>query len=123
VAAKTGDPNITGLATSLNSLVNSYARAINPKGTPTVSDKNHAREIINAAMSSGQLSEAFTVMRQEMAAANAAAKGYAGGGGAAPAVAAPTGAAAIPTGAPIYASNGKERIMSTDGGNTWHPVK
>ena len=72
VAAKTGDPNIVGLATSLNSLVNAYARAINPKGAATVSDKNHAREIINTAMSSGQLNEALSVMQQEMNAAMAA---------------------------------------------------
>ena len=69
VAKNTGDPNIVGLATSLNSLVNAYARAINPKGTATVSDKNHAREIINTAMSKGQLNEAFNVMGQEMQAA------------------------------------------------------
>jgi hypothetical protein len=31
-----------------------------------------------------------------------------------------TGATANP---PIYATNGKDRIMSTDGGNTWTPVK
>ncbi|CAB5187203.1 hypothetical protein UFOVP160_17 [uncultured Caudovirales phage] len=71
VARKSGDPNITGLATSLNSLVNTYARAINPKGVATVSDKNHAREILNEAMSKGQLNEAFAVMQQEMAAAKA----------------------------------------------------
>ena len=81
VASRTGDPNITGLATSLNSLVNSYARAINPKGTPTVSDKNHAREVINSAMAKGQLSEAFKVMEQELAAAKAASSGHVGGGG------------------------------------------
>jgi hypothetical protein len=69
VAAKTGDTNIVGLATALNGLVNTYARAINPKGTATVSDKQHAREIINTAMSKGQLNEAFAVMNQEMGAA------------------------------------------------------
>jgi hypothetical protein len=69
VARNTGDPNIVGLATSLNAIVNTYARAINPKGVATVSDKNHAREILNAAMSKGQLNEAFSVMEQEMAAA------------------------------------------------------
>jgi len=69
VAKNTGDPNIVGLATSLNAIVNTYARAINPKGTATVSDKNHAREILNAAMSKGQLNEAFNVMNQEMGAA------------------------------------------------------
>jgi hypothetical protein len=26
-------------------------------------------------------------------------------------------------GAPMYATNGKERIVSTDGGKTWNPVK
>jgi hypothetical protein len=66
VAKNTGDPNIVGLATSLNAIVNTYARAINPKGTATVSDKNHAREILNTAMSKGQLNEAFNVMGQEM---------------------------------------------------------
>jgi hypothetical protein len=69
VESKTGDPNITGLTTALNSLVNTYARAINPKGVATVSDKNHAREIINTAMAKGQINEAFTVMQQEMDAA------------------------------------------------------
>ena len=69
VAKNTGDPNIVGLATSLNAIVNTYARAINPKGVATVSDKNHAREILNAAMSKGQLNEAFNVMQQEMGAA------------------------------------------------------
>lgn len=74
VAKQTGDPVQAGFATSLNSLVNAYARAINPKGVATVSDKNHAREIVNAAMSSGQLAEVFGVMRQEMQAARAAPK-------------------------------------------------
>jgi hypothetical protein len=69
VARNTGDPNVVGLATALNGLVNTYARAINPKGVATVSDKNHAREIINAAMSKGQINEAFAVMGQEMDAA------------------------------------------------------
>jgi hypothetical protein len=69
VAKNTGDPNIVGLATSLNAIVNTYARAINPKGTATVSDKNHAREILNTAMSKGQINEAFNVMNQEMNAA------------------------------------------------------
>jgi len=35
-----------------------------------------------------------------------------------------TQASAQPTeGAPMYATNGKERIVSTDGGKTWNPVK
>jgi hypothetical protein len=71
VASKTGDPNVAGLAATLNALVNSYSRAINPTGNPTVSDKNHAREIINTAMAKGQFNEVFTVMQQEMDAAKA----------------------------------------------------
>jgi hypothetical protein len=72
IAQNTGDPNIVGLATALNSLVNVYARAINPKGMPTISDKDHAREIVEKAMASGQLSEAFKVMRKESGAAKEA---------------------------------------------------
>ena len=72
IAKNSGDPTQAGLATSLNSLVNAYARAINPKGVATVSDKNHAREVINTSMASGQFNEVFSVMRQEMAAAQAA---------------------------------------------------
>jgi hypothetical protein len=68
VALNTGDPNVVGLATSLNSLVNTYARAINPKGVATVSDKNHAREIVDKAMAKGQINEAFNVMGKEMGA-------------------------------------------------------
>lgn len=67
----TGDKAIVQLNTSLNSLVNSYARAINPRGMPTVSDKNHAREILDAGLSNGQLNATLDVMEQEIAAARA----------------------------------------------------
>lgn len=42
-----------------------------------------------------------------------------------PTFGAPSGAAQIPDQslAPIYANNGKERIMSTDGGKTWGPAR
>jgi hypothetical protein len=70
----TGDVNIVKLDTALNSLVNSYARAINPKGIPTVSDKEHARATVDAALSSGQLSGIFDVMDTEMTVALGAAK-------------------------------------------------
>jgi hypothetical protein len=70
-AKQTGDKDIVRLNTALNSLINSYARAINPKGIPTVSDKNHAREVLDAALSKGQLNSALDVMEQEIAAARA----------------------------------------------------
>jgi hypothetical protein len=93
VAKNTGDPNIVGLATSLNAIVNTYARAINPKGVATVSDKNHARDILNAAMSKGQLNEAFNVMQQEMGASLASGPETKAGmrSGSAPATPAPAG--------------------------------
>ena len=42
-----------------------------------------------------------------------------GGGGGGPA---PAKQSAVATGQPMYATNGKERIISTDGGQTWKPV-
>lgn len=74
----TGGPDIVALNTSLNSLVNSYARAINPKGVATVSDKNHARDLIDSAMSNGQLEAALNVMQLEMEAALGAARAGSG---------------------------------------------
>ena len=74
----TGGPDIVALNTSLNSLINSYARAINPKGVATVSDKNHARDLINSAMSKGQLEAALNVMQLEMEAALGAARAGSG---------------------------------------------
>lgn len=73
VSKGTGDQNIVKLNTSINALVNSYARAISPTGAPTVSDKTHAREIINSAYSQGQLGGILDVMQQEMGIAKGAA--------------------------------------------------
>jgi hypothetical protein len=69
----TGGKEIVQLNTSINALVNSYARAISPTGQPTVSDKNHAREVINSAYSSGQIGAILDVMQQEMDIARVAA--------------------------------------------------
>jgi hypothetical protein len=73
ISKGTGGVEIVKLNTAINSLINSYARAINPRGQPTVSDKSHARDMINNAMSKGQLAGALEVMRQEMEAALGAA--------------------------------------------------
>lgn len=67
VSKGTGGKEIVQLNASLNALVNSYARAISPTGQPTVSDKNHAREVINSAYSTGQIGAILDVMQQEMA--------------------------------------------------------
>ena len=73
VSKGTGGKEIVQLNTSINALVNSYARAISPTGQPTVSDKNHAREVINSAYSSGQLGAILDVMQQEMSIARTSA--------------------------------------------------
>lgn len=69
-----GDPNIVRLKNAFNGIVNTYARAISPTGQPTVSDKDHAREVLDTAFSSGQLQGAFDMMKQEMNAAISAPK-------------------------------------------------
>lgn len=68
---QTGAPEIKGLGASINSLVNVYARAISPSGVPTISDKEHAREMLSKVDSPAQINEVLGVMKQEMAAARA----------------------------------------------------
>lgn len=95
VSKGTGGVEVVKLNTAINSLINSYARAINPRGQPTVSDKNHAREVINNAMSKGQLAGTLEVMQQEMQAALGAASAAPGArgkaGGETPAAGTPDG--------------------------------
>ena len=74
----TGDKNVVQLKASLNSLANSYARAISPKGVSTVSDKEHAREVMSQGFSKGQLGGVFDVLGEEMNAAHKAASGVLG---------------------------------------------
>lgn len=73
-AAQTGsgDPRVIALGTALNTSVNAYARAISPSGTPTVSDKEHARELLNTANTPEQLNAVLGMMEKEMAAASKA---------------------------------------------------
>lgn len=66
---KTGDPNVVKFGGGVNTLVNLYARAISPSGNPTVSDKDHARLILNRAWSQGQFDAAVGMMSQEIDAA------------------------------------------------------
>lgn len=65
----TGDPKIVAFGSGVNTLVNLYARAISPTGVPTVSDKDHARDILNKAWSQGQFDAATTMMEREIDAA------------------------------------------------------
>jgi hypothetical protein len=65
----TGDKDIVQFGAYNNSLINAYARAISPSGTPTVSDKDHAREMLDTAYSKGQYAAVVDAMKKEMAAA------------------------------------------------------
>ncbi len=73
-AAQTGsgDPRVVALGTALNTSVNAYARAISPTGTPTVADKEHARQLLTTASSPEQLDAVLGVMEKEMRAARQA---------------------------------------------------
>lgn len=62
----TGSPEIAAFGASLNALVNVYARAINPTGVPTVSDKEHARSVLNAVQSPAQVDAVLGIIRREL---------------------------------------------------------
>ncbi len=65
----TGDENTVRFGIAVNSLINVYARAISPTGVPTVSDKDHARELLSTAWSKGQVRAAIDQLNLEMEAA------------------------------------------------------
>lgn len=65
----TGNTDVVDLASYTNSLINAYARAVSPSGAPTVSDKEHAREILSTAFSKGQYQSAVNVILKEIDAA------------------------------------------------------
>ena len=62
----TGDPEVAAFGASINALVNVYARAINPTGVPTVSDKEHARAVLNRVQSPEQTEAVLGIIRQEL---------------------------------------------------------
>ena len=68
----TGDENVTRLGIATNSLINIYARAINPQGVATVSDKDHARELLAQAWSNGQYEAGIDQLMKELEAARKA---------------------------------------------------
>lgn len=68
----TGDPKVVALGAALNSLINTYAKAINGGQQGTVNDKEHAREIVEMAYSQRQMDSVFNILRAELDAAKAA---------------------------------------------------
>ena len=57
---------------SINSLINVYARAISPTGTPTLEDKREARIWLSEVTSPAQAESVLQVLEQEMKAARSA---------------------------------------------------
>lgn len=68
----TGDVGVRQFGAAINSFINAYARAISPTGAPTVSDKDHAREILSTADSKEQVRGLIDILKQEMDAAGKA---------------------------------------------------
>lgn len=62
----TGTPEIAAFGASVNALVNVYARAINPTGVPTVSDKDHARAVLNTVQSPEQVDAVLGIIKREL---------------------------------------------------------
>lgn len=65
----TGDENVIRLGIAINSFINVYARAISPTGVPTVSDKDHARELLDKAWANGQIGVGMDQITKELEAA------------------------------------------------------
>lgn len=68
----TGGTEIREFGAALNSFINAYARAISPVGTPTVSDKDHARAMLSTADSHEQVVAIMGQLKKEMDAAGRA---------------------------------------------------
>lgn len=68
----TGGTEIREFGAALNSFINAYARAISPVGTPTVSDKDHARAMLSTADSHEQVLAIMGQLKKEMEAAGRA---------------------------------------------------
>jgi len=64
-----GSEEVAQFVAANNSFINAYARAISPSGTPTVSDKEHAREMIEVAQSPQQYAAVIKQLQREMDAA------------------------------------------------------
>lgn len=63
----TGDAAIVDFAVKNNTLINEYAAAQNPRGVPRVSDKDHARELLETAYNKGQYEAGVKAIEAEVA--------------------------------------------------------
>lgn len=72
VQSGTNDPKLRQFVTANQALVNVYSRAVSPTGAPTVSDKEHARELLSTAYDQESYRAVVYQMKKEIAAARAA---------------------------------------------------
>jgi hypothetical protein len=64
---KTGDESVVRMAAAINGAINTYSRAINAgAGNAYISDKEHAREILDIAYSKGQMRAAIDQLTIEI---------------------------------------------------------
>ena len=68
----TGSPEQVAFGAALTSFINAYGRAVNPNGTATVADKEHAREMLSTANSHEQVVAVINQLKKEMEAAKRA---------------------------------------------------
>lgn len=63
--SNTSDPSLYDLGFALMSLVNAYARAINPQGVPRIQDKEHATQFLSTATSPEALERVIARLKLE----------------------------------------------------------
>lgn len=69
------DPELASLKAATTAVVNTWARAINPKGVATVSDKEHGYELLNSAQDKATYDAVLDRFQQETEASLAAPQG------------------------------------------------
>ena len=124
---KTASPELRKLAGATNAVINAYARAVSPSGTPSISDKDHAREVLDVAFSNGDFHAATEQLMLEIGAEKKAPgavreamrEGIVGKKGKPDTAAAPSG---VPTGSKQigHTPDGKPVWQSPDG-KKWVP--
>ncbi len=77
VRENTGDVATRQFGAALNSFIQAYARAVSPVGVPSVSDKDHAREMLSKADSHDQVVGIISQLKKEIEAAGNAPKAVA----------------------------------------------
>ena len=76
IQAGSSDPNLAQFTASVNTLVNTYAKAINPTGVPTVDDKRHAYEMLSTAQGPEAFEATVQQLQREINGAHKAARGF-----------------------------------------------